>query len=372
MPNAAKSRCARTMAVSGWTSSTTACRPTGVSLTARPESETCRRGLRLSGDSSSRAWKRMAGMGCTHGFPQEHAQAEVARHSEEGDGIRMMTKNPAWAVLLLFLFHSYPSSAQDPTFDLHVHLRNGATSIDEYEAQVTSAKRQVTAFGGMWFGGPHQALQGDVEQTRAQNDALIALASTHPKMLPIATVHPYDGQAALEELKRVAGRGVKVLKLHPHTQKFDVADPRVLELVQQAGALGVVVLIDNANIIAGDSERLFDLAVSAPKTKFVFAHMGGLNFRFWNILALARTARDFFMDNIYFDISGTVVLAAGSPIEKEFVWTLRNVGIDRVLLGSDYPQFSLAQTLDALERLDLDDSEKARIRYSNALTLLKR
>ena len=279
-------------------------------------------------------------------------------------------KTRALAALLLFMSHQ--STAPDPTFDLHVHLRNGAESIAEYEAQVTSANRQVTAFGGMWFGGPRQALQGDVEHTRAQNDALIALASKHPKMLPIATVHPYDGQAALDELRRVAGRGVKVLKLHAHTQKFDVADPRVLKLVQQAGALGVVVLMDNANIIAGDSEHLFNLAVRAPKTKFVFAHMGALNFRFWNFLALARTAKDFFMDNIYFDISGTVLLAADSPIEEEFVWTLRNVGIDQVLLGSDYPQFSLAHTLDALERLDLDESEKAKIRYTNALRLFSK
>lgn len=280
----------------------------------------------------------------------------------------MMKTALVLAALLLFLPH--PVIAQDPTFDLHVHLRNGEQSIDEYEAQVKSAKRQVTVFGGMWFGGPRQALKGDVAETRAQNDALIALAATHPKMLPIATVHPYDGLAALDELTRVAERGVKVVKLHAHTQKFDVADPRVLELVQQAGALGVVVLMDNANIIAGDSEHLFDLAVRAPRTKFVFAHMGGLNFRFWNVLALARTAKDFFMDNIYFDISATVILAADSPIEEEFVWTLRNVGIDHVLLGSDYPQFSLAQTLDALERLDLDDSEKAKIRYTNARRLL--
>ena len=100
--------------------------------------------------------------------------------------------------------------------------------------------------------------------------------------------------------------------------------------------------------------------------------MGGLNFRFWNILALARTADDFFMDNIYFDISGTVVLAADSPIEDEFVWTLRNVGVDHVLLGSDYPQLSLAQTLDALERLDLDEGEKAAIRGGNARKLFGR
>ena len=271
------------------------------------------------------------------------------------------------AVLLLAL--SPAAIAQDAVFDTHVHLRNGEASIEEYEAKLEAANLQVSSFGGMWFGGPQQALQGDVAGTQARNDALIALADKHPKLLPIATVHPYDGQAALDELKRVAGRGIRVLKLHPHTQKFDVADPRVLALAKEAGALGVIVLMDNANIIAGDSEHLFNLAVNAPKTKFIFAHIGGLNFRFWNILALARTAQDFFMDNIYFDISGTVVLAADSPIEDEFVWTLRNVGIDHVLLGSDYPQLSLAQTVDALERLDLDESEKSRVREGNARKL---
>jgi predicted TIM-barrel fold metal-dependent hydrolase len=98
--------------------------------------------------------------------------------------------------------------------------------------------------------------------------------------------------------------------------------------------------------------------------------MGALNFRFWNILALARTAENFFADNIYFDISGIAVIAAGSPIQQEFVWTMRNVGIEHVLLGSDFPQLSLPQTLAALDRLGLTDSEKASIRYGNASKLL--
>jgi predicted TIM-barrel fold metal-dependent hydrolase len=275
----------------------------------------------------------------------------------------------ALAVAVALLVLSNQAVAQDRVFDLHVHLYDGEASIREYEAQARLAKGTSTTFGGMWFGGPHQALQGDPSQIRAQNDTLIALASKHPAMVPIATVHPYDGTAALEELERVARRGVTALKIHPHTQQFDVGDPRVLQLVRHAGTLGLVVIIDNANIIGGDSERLFNLAVQSPKTRFVFAHIGGMNFRFWNVLALARTTKDFFMDNIYFDISGTVVLAADSPIEEEFVWTVRNVGVDRVLLGSDYPQWSLAKTLDALERLDLDASEKARIRYTNAAGL---
>ena len=282
----------------------------------------------------------------------------------------VMITTRAFAVLLFFLSH--PVLAQVPVFDVHVHLREGAKSIDEYESRVDATRGEVIGFGGMWFGGPHQAPQGDVQRIRAQNDASIALAKKYPKMLPVATIHPYDGQAALDELKRVAGLGVKVLKLHAHTQKFDVNDPRVLSLVQQAGALDVTVLIDNASIVAGDCEHLFNLAVKAPQTKFVFAHIGGLNFRFWNILPLTRTAEGFLMDNVYFDISATVVLAADSPIEAEFVWTLRNVGVDRVLLGSDYPQFSLTQTLDALDKLDLNQDEKAKIRSLNARKLFAR
>lgn len=259
--------------------------------------------------------------------------------------------------------------AQEPVFDVHVHLWSGQASMEAYEAQLKAANVEATGFAAMWFGGPNQALQGDIERTRESNDGLITLAAKYPKMVPVATVHPYDGDAALMELQRVAARGVKILKIHPHTQKFDAADPRVLTLVKRAGDLGVVVLMDNAGILPGDNEKLFNLALQAPKTKFVFAHMGALNFRFWNILKLARTAEDLFANNIYFDISAIVTLAADSPIEAEFVWTMRNVGVDQLLLGSDYPQLSLPQTLHALDRLGLSESEKSKIRFDNARKL---
>jgi predicted TIM-barrel fold metal-dependent hydrolase len=269
------------------------------------------------------------------------------------------------------LFLAPQAANAQQIIDSHVHLWDGEKSIGEYEAQVKAAGLTITGFGGMWFGGPNQALAGNPDDIRARNDALIALAKKHPEMLPIATVHPYDGAAALAELERVAGLGVKRLKIHPHTQKFDPADPRVLTLVKRAGELGFVVVIDNANIVpGGDSEKLFNLALQAPKTKFIFAHMGGLNFRFWNILKLARTAEGLFGDNIYFDISAMVTIAADAPIEPEFIWTMRNVGIDHILLGSDYPQFSMKQTLDAFEKLDLSEAEKAKIRHDNAKALL--
>jgi predicted TIM-barrel fold metal-dependent hydrolase len=260
-------------------------------------------------------------------------------------------------------------AAQAPIFDLHVHLYKGEESLRAYESQLKAAGIEEAGLGGMWFGGPNQALQGHPEQVRANNDGLIALAAKHPKLMPIATVHPYDGAAAITELERVAARGVKVLKLHPHTQKFDAADPRVQRLTERAGELGMIVLFDNASIVPDVCEKLFNLAINVPKTKFIFAHLGGLNFRFWNILKAARTAQGFFADNIYFDISATAVIVADSPIEDELVWTIRNVGVDHVLLGSDYPQYSLEQNAHALERLGLDESERAKIRFENAQKL---
>jgi predicted TIM-barrel fold metal-dependent hydrolase len=273
--------------------------------------------------------------------------------------------------MLLFLFAG-AGFAAEPVFDVHVHLREGETSLRAYQAEVEAAGIELAGIGAMWFGGPHQARQGELDKVRAGNDSVIALAARHPLVLPIATVHPYDGDAAQQELARVAAAGVTVLKLHAHTQGFDVSDPRVEALVRRAGELGVIVLMDNANILPGDSEKLFNLVLRVPGTRFILAHIGGMNFRYWNILALARTADGFAMNNLYFDISGPVLLAAGSPVADEFVWTLRNVGIDHVLLGSDYPQMGLDRMAEALDRLDLSEEEKAKIRAGNARRLFGR
>jgi uncharacterized protein len=259
--------------------------------------------------------------------------------------------------------------ADAQVFDSHVHLWHGEQSLLEYEKQAKNTGE--IGFAGMWFGGPNQALAGDPAAIRRNNDAQLALAVKHPEMIPIATVHPYDGEAALEEVGRVSRLGFKVLKLHPHTQKFDPSDPRVLAVAKRAGEGGMIVLFDNASIIPGDCEKLFNLALQAPKTTFIFAHLGATNFRFWNILKLARTAQGVFAENIFFDISAIVTLVADSPVEAEFIWTMRNVGVDRILLGSDYPQFSLAQTLTAFNRLHLNSDEKSAIRFRNAQSLFR-
>ena len=66
-----------------------------------------------------------------------------------------------------------------------------------------------------------------------------------------------------------------------------------------------------------------------------------------------------------------MIIVAGSPIQQEFAWTLRNVGFDLVLFGSDFPQFSLEQNLAAHRRLGLSESEIAAISLGNAQRLFR-
>lgn len=268
--------------------------------------------------------------------------------------------------LLASLLLALPTMASaQKVFDTHVHIWNGEESVLAYKAQLKDTQQSVTRFAAILI-----AKRGNMAETRRKNDELIALAAKYPEMFPIASVHPYDDQAALDELQRIAALGVTMIKLHPHTQQFAITDPRVAALCSLAGKLGMVVLFDNANIVPGDSQDLFNLAVNTPGTKFVFAHMGATNFRFWNTIVFARTAKDFYKDNIYFDISATVTLVAHSPIQAEFVWTIRNIGVDHIMLGSDYPQFTLRQTVDAFESLDLNRAEKNAILYETARKLL--
>src|SRR5688572_1293720 len=189
------------------------------------------------------------------GWPLPRPSAQTNRLNVLPAGVRVTVLAVALALI------AQPAAAQSPLFDSHVHLWNGEESLRAYDEQLKEGRLEVAGIGAMWFGGPNQALAGQPTQIRAGNDGIMALAAKHPKMMPIATVHPYGGPATVAELERVAAKGIKALKLHPHTQKFDPDDPRVLMLVRRAGELGVIALIDNANILPGDSEKLFNLAL---------------------------------------------------------------------------------------------------------------
>lgn len=255
-------------------------------------------------------------------------------------------------------------SNYDSIIDIHVHLWDLGKSPEQY---INANRNKNIRLGGIVI----IQKPGDLKSTRHKNDEIISLSKLHTNIIPVCSVHPYDGDSALVELKRLKTLGVKLIKLHPITQNFDIEDERVSRVAEAAGNLGIVVLIDSYTFFQRNNvEKLLYLAYRNRNTNFIFAHLGGPEFEKFGFHGFLRTTNSWFANNMWFDISATINILADSPYKDELEWTIRTIGIDKILFGSDFPQFSVDETIKSLDKLELSNSEKEQILYSNAKKLL--
>lgn len=74
--------------------------------------------------------------------------------------------------------------------------------------------------------------------------------------------------------------------------------------------------------------------------------------------------------NVWYDVSATASLFADSAYEEELVWTVRKLGVDRVMFGSDFPIHTTSTALVDVERLGFTPDEERAILHDTAAALL--
>jgi len=259
-----------------------------------------------------------------------------------------------------------------PIIDAHAHLRLGKNDgLTPTQPVGTEALRQIDAAAGVGESALIViARKGQPEQTRQQNDAVLAAAAASKgRFYPVVSVHPADKDAAMAELERVAKLGAREVKLHPNTQNFDVSDPDVGAVVEKCGELGLVVLFDSYKPWdASEMGKFLLLAVQHKKTRIVLAHMGFTHFR--EAVSFSILPKPGMTDNVWFDISAITPIYVDSPVQPEFVWTMRKVGMDRILFGSDWPIYDPGEVSAAVGRLGLTTAEQQQVFHDNAANLL--
>ncbi|MGE0174772.1 MAG: amidohydrolase family protein [Oligoflexales bacterium] len=213
-------------------------------------------------------------------------------------------------------------------------------------------------------------VKGDMVRTRKLNDQVVEFSKKHPDLVyPIGSVHPDDGDDALKELERLANLKIRVIKLHPNVQLFDVASENVSKLAKKAGELGLILLFDGyAPLDSLQMDKFARLAMTNPKTKFIIAHMGGP--RFQSVLAFQALALYGFQRNVWFDLSWYTHHIVTSPYKDQFVWVAREVGVDRLLFGSDFPFVSREDAIKDISSLGFKKDELEKIFHANAEELL--
>ncbi len=173
-----------------------------------------------------------------------------------------------------------------------------------------------------------------------------------------------------EHLRAMAERGARGVKLHPLVQKFEVNDPRMHPVYQACTDMGLTVLSHTGR--ARDGEPFAEVPAFAPMLAefpdlaVLLAHLGGAGWQ--DTLALAQA-----FPNVAFDLSEIIEWAGApaAPTAADLARLIREIGPERVVLGSDYPWYEPAHTAELVLSLPvLSQGEKNAILGENAARML--
>lgn len=216
-------------------------------------------------------------------------------------------------------------------------------------------QRALVLSNAYYFARHADEQPGEYDRAKAEQDWTLAQVRRHPqRLLAACSVNPLRGYA-VEEIERcVASGGFRALKLHFDASGVDLADPAHVGSVRQVFAaanrlrLPIHVHLQSEKGYGPAQARTF-LAEILPEARDVpvtILHLwGGGGYRAGAYEALAVFAEAFqrkdpVTANLWFDLAQAPMMALSDSNREEIVERMRQIGIARLLYGSDGVQWS--------------------------------
>ncbi len=201
------------------------------------------------------------------------------------------------------------------------------------------------------------------------NEWLVDTAAPLPMITPFVAVDPWLFSPAQirTHLERMRRRGARGVKIHPVEQRFAAADPRMLPIYRACMELDLTVLAHTGPTLDGrdlaSPAAFARVAASVPSLRLVLAHLGGAAWRQAAQFAAAHP-------HVLFDLSEIIAWtgAPRAPTPAELVRLVRDIGVERVLFGSDFPWYDPGEMAERVRGLPgLSTQECAAIMGENAV-----
>jgi uncharacterized protein len=235
-------------------------------------------------------------------------------------------------------------SKQHRIIDAHAMLGNEIyLALDECEL----VRRMDTAGIDLAIARPMG--RGLVVDHREGNDLVL---KTGPRIRGLATVNPWWGRLALEELSRCRDLGAVGLFLDPLRQGFFPTEDVATPLYERAAEYGWPIMFRTGTYVFADVIAVVEVARRFPQINFI-AGFGGYADMWFEMTAAIGA-----VPNLYLD--GSLLWAEG--VEE----VINTHGTERVLFGSAEPRNRYRVNLRSLERLELADDIRRAIFYENA------
>jgi len=210
------------------------------------------------------------------------------------------------------------------------------------------------------------------DRFRAFNRWLVDGLASVPQITPFVGVDPWalSPQENVEHLREMAGRGARGIKLHPVVQRFEPGDARMQPIYQACQEMGLAVLSHTGAAKGGERHAepngFAPVLQAFPELTVILAHLGGG--RWTQTVDLSRS-----FPGVTFDLCEIIEWtgAPNAPTMEELAGMIREVGPERVMLGTDFPWYDLDRTAGLVMDLPLlGAQEKEAILGGNAVRLL--
>jgi predicted TIM-barrel fold metal-dependent hydrolase len=210
------------------------------------------------------------------------------------------------------------------------------------------------------------------DRFRAANRWLVDALAPLPQLTPYVGVDPWamSPQQNVEHLREMTDRGARGIKLHPVAQRFEPNDPRMRPVYDTCEELGLVVLSHTGSAKGGEPfaepGAFADMLEQHPRLTVVLAHLGGGSWR--QTLSLARA-----FPKVAFDLCEIIEWAGApkAPTDEDLARMIKEIGPERVMLGTDFPWYDLGRTVELVMELPvLSTGEKEQILGANAVGML--
>ena len=199
----------------------------------------------------------------------------------------------------------------------------------------------------------------------AENDVLLPFITANP-----AVMSSDESRAHLTEA--FSSWGARGMKIHPIAIRTYPDDPGMEGVYDALEEADAPIVFHGGPDVRGygwsEPNAFADLAARRPGLKVVLAHLGGASWRDTAALAAAHP-------HLMFDLS-EIVIWSGAPLAPTYaqiVELVREIGVERVVLGSDFPWYTPGETARIVEDElpGLSATEKALILGDNAARLLR-
>lgn len=270
--------------------------------------------------------------------------------------------------------HILPPSFADRHEELSSRDATYATLFPQRGARMATAESLLEAMDGAKI--DHAVALGfgwdDVEVAREVNDYVAAAVGRHGNRLTgYCSVNPAWGNAALEEVERCAGAGLKgVGELHPDSQGVDIADYSTMApLMDLARSLDLPVLLHASEPVGHTypgkgtttPDKIYKFVRNFPDNIIICAHWGG-GLAFYGLMPEIPGE----LGNVYFDTAASPFLYR----QEVFSVAAQTIGPDRILLGTDFPLLRHERLLEQIENAPLDQVSREKILGRNSAAIL--